>query len=183
MKMEALEAELADVNNQLGAIERIWQDKEESQKKKLTDAQKKERAADTRDLRRRKKELEKDIAELKKNPPPKPIREAPERGRAKKEAGKQRRLDAEFEFKATAPGSDREHQIDDVMTRAYEGKGRSSAGPQLNREIKALWEREERPGKQPPQKATRIVLKTSRDIPGEKPHCRVWEDNLTVQAL
>ena len=72
MKMEALEAELADVNNQLGAIERIWQDTEENQRTRLTDAQKKERATDTRALRRRKKELEKEIAELKTNPPPKP---------------------------------------------------------------------------------------------------------------
>ena len=159
MKMEALEAELADVNNQLGAIERIWQDKEESQGKRLTDAQKKERAADTRDLRRRKKELEKEIEELKRNPPPKPIREAPERGRARKEAGKQRRLDAQWADRATGPGSDRGDQIDDVMTRAYEAKGRSIAGPQLYREVKALWEREERPGKPPTQKQVENFLK------------------------
>ena len=87
MKMEALEAELADVIGQIKAIERIWQDQEESQKKKLTDARKNQRATDTRALRRRKKELEKEIAELKRNPPSETYKRGTRAGSCKERGG------------------------------------------------------------------------------------------------
>ena len=140
MKMEALQARLEDVKKQIEDIEEEYKEDERRQEGFLSDAQKRQRARRLKPLRETRAAIEKEIADT-----PRAPREAPERGRAKKEAGKQRRLDAEFADRATGPGDGRGDQIDDVMNRAYEGKGRSIAGPQLYREVKALWEREERP--------------------------------------
>ena len=92
--MEALRGELADVNRQIGAIARMYQD--EAQRKKLTDAQKRRRAEELRPLRQRKAELDKEIAERERNPPPRPIREAPERARRRETGRTERRLDAQW---------------------------------------------------------------------------------------
>ena len=94
-----------------------------------------------RPLKATKAQLEKDIHDF---VPGK--REAPERSRASKEVGRERPIARGTATTSAADG--RGDQIEDVLTRVYEGRRRQIAQSQLYQEARAVWEREERRGKQ-----------------------------------
>ena len=69
------------------------------------------------------------------NPTP---REAPERGRARRATGQERRLDAQFLPRESEFEDGRTAQVIDVLTRAYQSRRRNISQPQLYREAQAL---------------------------------------------
>ena len=115
----------------------------------------------TRDSERR--QLQAELAEAERrlkaeldNPTP---REAPERGRARRAAGRERDLPAEFGEMGTGVEDGRTAQVVDVLTRAYQSRRRNISQPQLYREAQALWMREDRPGRPPSLKQVAAFLK------------------------
>ena len=80
-------------------------------------------------------EAEKRLKDELDNPTP---REAPERGRARRSAGQERRLDAQFLPRESDFEDGRTAQVIDVLTRAYQSRRRNISQPQLYREAQAL---------------------------------------------
>ena len=97
-------------------------------------------------------EAEKRLKDELDNPTP---REAPERGRARRAAGRERDLPAEFGEMGTGTREGRTAQVIDVLTRAYQSRRRNISQPQLYREAQALSMREDRPGRPPRTRALR----------------------------
>ena len=86
-------------------------------------------------------------------------REAPERGRARRAAGRERDLPAEFGEMGTGTREGRTAQVIDVLTRAYQSRRRNISQPQLYREAQSLWMREDRPGRPPSLRQVEAFLK------------------------
>ena len=143
--MDALQNALQDVNRQIDAIVQYWREFQETTGSRLNAAQTRLRADQLRPLRTRKTQLENDIANFVPGP-----REAPERGRASREAGRDRPIATGTATTSSADG--RGDQIEDVLTRVYEGRRRQIAQSQLYREARAVWDRENRPGTGPTMK-------------------------------
>ena len=151
--MDALQNALEDVNRQIDAIIQYWREFQETTGSRLNAAQTRLRADQLRPLRTRKTQLENDIANFVPGP-----REAPERGRASREAGRARPIATGTATTSSADG--RGDQIEDVLTRVYEGRRRQIAQSQLYRETRAVWERENRQGTGPTMKEVIKFLKT-----------------------
>ena len=97
--------------------------------------------------------MENDIANFVPGP-----REAPDRGRASRDAGRARPIATGTATTSAADG--RGDQIEDVLTHVYEGRRKQIAQNQSYREARAVWERENRPGTGPTMKEVIKFLKT-----------------------